>query len=281
MPDPIGSLEFIWPFLAVYLVSFLVGGIPFGVILTLGAGLGDVRKIGSGSIGATNVLRTGNKFLAALTLILDAGKGALPVWLCATYLTQDFAVIAGGSALLGHMFPFWLRLDSYRHFISALVVTLGLGVLVGVLLTSKGADLPIGLVAVALLILTAWGGKGIATGFGILLVLNWEIGVIAGAVWLIAALLFRFSSLAALLALTSAPVIAFFLSESIIDGRYISDLQRTDFFAFAAVAIALRHIGNIRRLWTGQEPRIGGSKSAPPPDETDRSDDDAAPDGKS
>ncbi|WP_373085731.1 glycerol-3-phosphate 1-O-acyltransferase PlsY [Sneathiella sp.] len=109
MPDPIGDFSFTWPYYAAVIVGYLIGSIPFGLVLTKLAGHGDVRNIGSGSIGATNVLRTGNKGLALATLLLDGGKGAIVVILANIYFTQDFAVLAGGGAFLGHLFPIWLR----------------------------------------------------------------------------------------------------------------------------------------------------------------------------
>lgn len=109
MPEPLGDFSFTWPFLAAAAIGYLIGSIPFGLVLTRLAGLGDVRNIGSGNIGATNVLRTGNKFLALGTLLLDGGKGAVVVILANIYLTQDYAVLAGGAAFLGHLFPIWLK----------------------------------------------------------------------------------------------------------------------------------------------------------------------------
>ena len=90
------------------LLGYLFGSIPFGLLLTRAAGLGDIRAIGSGNIGATNVLRTGNKALAAATLLLDAGKGAAPVLLAAWLAGRDPALWAGLGAVLGHLFPVWL-----------------------------------------------------------------------------------------------------------------------------------------------------------------------------
>ncbi|WP_187971434.1 glycerol-3-phosphate 1-O-acyltransferase PlsY [Aquibium microcysteis] len=107
MPDP-NSWQLALPTLLAALVfGYLLGSIPFGLLLTRAAGLGDVRKIGSGNIGATNVLRTGNKKLAALTLLLDALKGTAAV-LLAGYLGPDHALIAGLGAFLGHLYPVWL-----------------------------------------------------------------------------------------------------------------------------------------------------------------------------
>ncbi len=90
------------------LFGYLLGSIPFGLLITRAMGLGDVRSIGSGNIGATNVLRTGNKGAAAATLILDAGKGALAVLLARAFLGETAAMVAGLGAFLGHLFPVWL-----------------------------------------------------------------------------------------------------------------------------------------------------------------------------
>jgi glycerol-3-phosphate acyltransferase PlsY len=92
---------------AAFVVGYLLGSIPFGLVLTRLAGLGDIRNIGSGNIGATNVLRTGNKSLAAATLLLDAAKGALAV-LVAWSVAPELALWAGAGALIGHLFPAWI-----------------------------------------------------------------------------------------------------------------------------------------------------------------------------
>src|SRR5438552_9946367 len=89
-------------------LGYLLGSIPFGLLLTRAAGLGDIRSIGSGNIGATNVLRTGHKGLAAATLILDAAKGVAAVLICAAF-GPVAAIAAAIGAVLGHMFPVWLR----------------------------------------------------------------------------------------------------------------------------------------------------------------------------
>jgi glycerol-3-phosphate acyltransferase PlsY len=109
----------------VLLVGYLCGSIPFGLLLTRAAGLGDVRKIGSGNIGATNVLRTGNKGLAAATLVLDALKGTLPAVIAVRYGPEPGA-IAGFGALLGHLFPVWLGFKGGKGVATYLGVLIGL-----------------------------------------------------------------------------------------------------------------------------------------------------------
>ena len=137
-------LPFIFP-------GYLFGSIPFGLLLTRLAGLGDIRAIGSGSIGATNVLRTGNKGLAAATLLLDAAKGAFAVGVFLILGPPGAELWAGLGAVIGHLFPVWLGFK---------------------------------------------GGKGVATGLGVLLALAWPVAVIAGLVWLLVAAVGRRSSLA-------------------------------------------------------------------------------------
>ncbi|WP_324807550.1 glycerol-3-phosphate 1-O-acyltransferase PlsY [Sphingomonas sp. LY29] len=94
--------------IAALALGYLLGSIPFGLLLTRASGMGDIRDIGSGNIGATNVLRTGSKGLAALTLILDAAKGALAVWVAQRWL-PGFEQHAAAGALIGHLYPIWLR----------------------------------------------------------------------------------------------------------------------------------------------------------------------------
>jgi acyl phosphate:glycerol-3-phosphate acyltransferase len=96
------------PDLAALVIGYLLGTIPFGLVLTRAAGLGDIRAIGSGNIGATNVLRTGRKSLAAATLVLDALKGTAAV-LLGNMISPHGAIIAGFAAFVGHIFPVWLR----------------------------------------------------------------------------------------------------------------------------------------------------------------------------
>jgi glycerol-3-phosphate acyltransferase PlsY len=130
MPDPI-SWEFAWPYLLTALAGgYLLGSIPFGLILTRLAGLGDLRAIGSGNIGATNVLRTGNKSLAALTLVCDAGKGAAAV-LIAKMWGPDMALVAGFGAVVGHLFPVWLAFKGGKGVATTLGVLLALALPLG------------------------------------------------------------------------------------------------------------------------------------------------------
>ncbi|RVU21851.1 glycerol-3-phosphate 1-O-acyltransferase PlsY [Methylobacterium oryzihabitans] len=122
-----------WLLLAALAGGYLCGSIPFGLILTRLAGLGDVRAIGSGNIGATNVLRTGNKGLAAATLLLDALKGTVPVLVAGRLAGPDAALAAGLGAFLGHLFPVWLGFKGGKGvatFIGVLLALSPLGLLV-------------------------------------------------------------------------------------------------------------------------------------------------------
>src|SRR5215470_1766581 len=114
-----------WDLLIAAVAAYLLGSIPFGLVLTKIAGYGDIRQIGSGNIGATNVLRTGNKLLAALTLILDGAKGGLAVLIGAT-LGPDMAVVAGAGAFLGHLFPVWLKFQGGKGMATFLGMLLAL-----------------------------------------------------------------------------------------------------------------------------------------------------------
>lgn len=120
------ALPFLWPYAAAALLAWLAGSIPFGLILARFAGLGDIRGIGSGNTGATNVLRAGSRTAAAATVVLDAGKGLAAVLLAHEFGGPDFAVIAAVSAVAGHMFPPWLRFRGGKGVATCLGVTLGL-----------------------------------------------------------------------------------------------------------------------------------------------------------
>jgi glycerol-3-phosphate acyltransferase PlsY len=118
--------------LAVLGFSYLLGSIPFGLLLTRASGKGDIRSIGSGNIGATNVLRTGSKVLAAATLLLDAAKGALAVWLAGRF-APGFELHAAAGVLIGHLYPLWLRFRGGKGvatLLGVLVVLLPLAALV-------------------------------------------------------------------------------------------------------------------------------------------------------
>jgi len=129
------SLSTAWPLFAIALVGgYLLGSIPFGLVLTKMAGLGDIRSIGSGNIGATNVLRTGRKGLAAATVLLDGGKGAVAVLVFWLLFGVAASLFAGFGALLGHLFPVWLRFKGGK----------GMATTLGVLLAVK---FPLGVIA--------------------------------------------------------------------------------------------------------------------------------------
>jgi acyl phosphate:glycerol-3-phosphate acyltransferase len=115
----------------VVLAAYLLGSIPFGLLITRALGLGDLRGIGSGNIGATNVLRTGNKGAAAATLVLDAAKGAVAVLVARALVGETAAVLAGGAAFLGHLFPVWLKFRGGKGVATFLGVLLALAPLVG------------------------------------------------------------------------------------------------------------------------------------------------------
>jgi glycerol-3-phosphate acyltransferase PlsY len=132
MPDILGSIHFTWPFYTGFALAYLLGSIPFGFLLTRFSGLGDIRAIGSGSIGATNVLRTGNKSLAALTVILDGGKGAVAV-LIAAQMGPDMLVFAAVGVVLGHLFPVWLKFRGGKGVATAFGVLLAASWPVGLL----------------------------------------------------------------------------------------------------------------------------------------------------
>ena len=118
------SWEFSWPYiLSAFVGAYLIGSVPFGLLLTRFSGLGDIRTIGSGNIGATNVLRTGHKALAAATLVLDVAKGAAAV-LIAGWYGPDIAIVAAAGVMVGHVFPVWLGLNGGKGVSTALGVLL-------------------------------------------------------------------------------------------------------------------------------------------------------------
>ncbi|MDX2113267.1 MAG: glycerol-3-phosphate 1-O-acyltransferase PlsY [Alphaproteobacteria bacterium] len=116
------------------LISYLLGSIPFGLLLTRAAGLGDIRAIGSGNIGATNVMRTGNKKLGIATLLLDALKGALPVIIARQFdIPQDALYLIAFAAVIGHVFPVWLKFKGGKGVATAFGVLFGLAPGIGII----------------------------------------------------------------------------------------------------------------------------------------------------
>jgi len=182
------------------IIGYLLGSIPFGLVLTRLAGYGDIRGIGSGSIGATNVLRTGAKGVAAATLALDLLKGTAAV-LIGWHWGEAAALVAGAAVIVGHMFPVWL---GFR------------------------------------------GGKGVATALGVLIPIAWPVALGAAVLWLATALIFHYSSLAALVTAVATAAIA----------GFVVDQPRAALIALIAILIVVRHRENIHRLLAGTESRI-------------------------
>ena len=216
------------PALLALAFGYLLGSIPFGLILTRLAGLGDVRNIGSGNIGATNVLRTGHKWLAALTLLLDALKGTAAVliagWIgiylfmqshqaAAVAANTNLAVVApawpgliglmaGLGAFLGHIFPVWLGFK---------------------------------------------GGKGVATYIGVALGVFWPAALIFCGLWLLVAFATRYSSLSALISASATPLALWMMREN----------APAILLAILSILLIWKHKANIDRLMKGEEPKIG------------------------
>ncbi len=134
MIDPLGGPAFWWPFILGFVICYLIGSVPFGLILTRMSNAGDIRSIGSGNIGATNVLRTGRKGLALATLILDVLKGAIPVWIAGRFFGPDMAVVAGLGTVIGHCFPIWLKFNGGKGVATAAGVVITLTPLVALLI---------------------------------------------------------------------------------------------------------------------------------------------------
>ena len=203
------------------LLGFVCGSIPFGLLLTRAAGLGDVRQIGSGSIGATNVLRTGNKGLAAATVLLDAAKGAVPVLVvsvlwngCEQYSIfgchpgnpqRAAMALAAIGAVTGHCFTPWLK---FR------------------------------------------GGKGFATAAGVLGALNWPLMLLCAGIWAATLAVSRISSVSSMTTVVAAPALAAIFGYS---------WQAWTLVAVAAIVL-VQHRANIGRLIRGEEPKVGSKK---------------------
>jgi glycerol-3-phosphate acyltransferase PlsY len=185
-----------------FLLGYLLGSIPFGLVLTRLAGTPDLRSIGSGNIGATNVLRTGRKGLAAATLLCDMLKGTIAVLIAGYLGGPDAAMLAALGAFLGHLFPVWLK---FR------------------------------------------GGNGVAVYIGIRIGLFWPAAVLFCALWLVTAVLTRYSSLAALVASVATPIFLW----------WFGHLALALLFAALTLLLFYVHRENIKRLQAGSEGRIG------------------------
>jgi acyl phosphate:glycerol-3-phosphate acyltransferase len=194
------------PQILTILASYLLGSVPFGLLFTrLFSGI-DVRDVGSGNIGATNVLRAAGKKGAVLTLLADGLKGFLPVFLARLLFHDDVTTaLSGAAAILGHVFPVYLRFK---------------------------------------------GGKGVATSFGVVLAVSPWTGVIALLSWLIAAIIWRYSSLSALVAFASYSLVTF-----AVPPQPSKPYGSLSLFIFGM--IYYRHRENIKRLIAGSEPKIG------------------------
>jgi len=210
-------LTFHWPSLVAIVASYLLGSLSFAVIVSRAMGMADPRSYGSGNPGATNVLRSGNKAAALATLLLDAIKGWLPVFLIQHFgagwgLGTGTAALAGLAAFLGHLYPVFFGFQ---------------------------------------------GGKGVATAAGVLFGIDALLGLATGGTWLIIALFFRYSSLAALAAAFFAP--AYYL----IGGGIAWPFDRIALLAMVVMSLLLswRHRENIRRLLAGTESKLGAKKS--------------------
>ncbi|MBK7014689.1 MAG: glycerol-3-phosphate 1-O-acyltransferase PlsY [Sulfuritalea sp.] len=188
-------------------LGYLLGSVPFAVIVSRAFRLADPRSFGSGNPGATNVLRSGSKKAAMLTLLGDAAKGWLAMFVAARVGAGDTAIaVAGLAAFLGHVFPFTLK---FR------------------------------------------GGKGVATALGVLLGFSAALAGITAAIWLSVVLITRYSSLAALAAAATAPVLTAWL---------LGRTETTILVGAMCGVLILRHRGNIRKLLAGTESRVGGPK---------------------
>jgi glycerol-3-phosphate acyltransferase PlsY len=190
-----------------FAIGYFLGAIPFGLFFAWVSGAGDVRKIGSGNIGATNVLRTGKKWAAVSTLLCDGAKGLVAVLLARQFLPSGCEAIAAVGALIGHIFPVWLRFK---------------------------------------------GGKGVATFIGVALALHWPAGLGVIATWLAVALLFRISSLSALIGVAMAPIYFWLTGKA----------QYAPLATLLALLVIAMHHPNIRRLLKGTEPRIGAKQKS-------------------
>jgi glycerol-3-phosphate acyltransferase PlsY len=184
--------------IALIISAYLCGSVPFGLLLTKYAGLGDIREIGSGNIGATNVMRTGNKKLAIATLILDGLKGSVVVVIAKYYAPNWIVLLCGVAAILGHIFPVWLKFK---------------------------------------------GGKGVATTIAVYWVWLLPLGIFVSIAWLILFHMTRMSSMASILSISLANVVAAIYGDGL---TFLASM-------FITVLVIYRHKENIKRILRGEE----------------------------
>ncbi|WP_233238051.1 glycerol-3-phosphate 1-O-acyltransferase PlsY [Bordetella sp. LUAb4] len=203
--------------LGLVVLAYVIGSIPFAVVVSKLMGLKDPRSYGSGNPGATNVLRSGSKLAAALTLLGDAAKGWFAVWLAQRLgtpsLSWNVVALVALAVFLGHLFPLFLR---FR------------------------------------------GGKGVATALGVILAIEPWLALAVVATWLIVAVCFRYSSLAALAAAVFAPFYYIFGSGL----AWYAQAPLTVALVIIVLLLIVRHRANITRLLNGTESRIGSKKKA-------------------
>ena len=193
-------------FIFLIIISYLFGSIPFAYILTKLSGYGDIRNIGSGNVGATNVLRTGKKSLAISVLFLDILKGIIPLSFFSYFYHNEFEsyklIFFGSFSVIGHIFPIWLKFK---------------------------------------------GGKGVATYIGFIVGIDYILGVFFILVWLIIAIIKKYSSLASLIALLSIPILSYLLSHEF----YVYSI-----LILLSIIIIIKHFSNIKRLLNKSENKI-------------------------
>ena len=201
---------------ALVAVAYLLGSIPFGLLIVKATSGGDIRKAGSGNIGAANVARNAGALAGALTLLLDVGKGYLAVWLAAreTGASERWMIAAAAAAVVGHVFPIWLR---FR------------------------------------------GGKGVATGLGVMLPICWQAVAAAALVWILVVAFWRYSSLGSISAAAAMPVLVYFFYAP---GHAPPTVVSLGTILIAALIIA-KHRQNIGRLVAGTETRLWSNHGKP------------------
>ena len=201
---------------ALVAVAYLLGSIPFGLLIVKATSGGDIRKAGSGNIGAANVARNAGALAGALTLLLDAGKGYLAVWLAAreTGASERWMIAAAAAAVVGHVFPVWLGFK---------------------------------------------GGKGVATGLGVMLPICWQAVAAAALVWILVVAFWRYSSLGSISAAAAMPVLVYFFYAP---GHAPPTVVSLGTILIAGLIIA-KHRQNIGRLAAGTETRLWSNHGKP------------------